>query len=93
MDAELRTRILAAAQCLRAHGATEVYLFGSARTDQMRDDSDVDLAVTELPPGAFFRAMAEASRIVGRHVDLLALERYPELARELHAAGELDRVA
>jgi predicted nucleotidyltransferase len=77
MDEALRIRIREAAQRLRERGAVAVYLFGSARSGRMREDSDVDLAVSKLPAETFFRAMAEASRIVGRPVDLLALEQLP----------------
>jgi hypothetical protein len=45
---------------LKEHGAREVYLFGSAATDKMREGSDVDLAVTGLPPERFFE------RCIGR---------------------------
>lgn len=93
MDPALRDRILEAARLLQAQGATAVYVFGSARRDRLRDDSDVDMAVAGLPPAVFFRVMAEASRIVGRPVDLLVMERHPELARQLMKSGELDRVA
>lgn len=74
-------------------GAKEVYVFGSATTGRMRQDSDVDLAVGGLPPEVFFAALAEAMQIVGRPVDLLALERHPTLAAELFRSGELLRVA
>lgn len=93
MDADLSQRIRAAATLLMSRGATEVYLFGSVATGRLRDDSDVDLAVVGLPPEVFFRAMAEASRIVGRPVDLLALDRQPAIAASLRRSGELQRVA
>lgn len=93
MDADLQHRIEAAARRLVEHGATAVYVFGSAVTGHMRRDSDVDIAVTGLPAAVFYRAMAEATRIVGRPVDLLALDRGDELARSLMASGDLQRVA
>ena len=93
MDAELTRRIREAAEHLVSLGATAVYVFGSVLDDRLRDDSDVDLAVSGLPPLVFFEAMAEVSRIVGRPVDLVSLERQPAVAESLHASGVLQRVA
>ena len=56
MDAELKQRIEKAAAVLKAAGAREVYVFGSAVTGDRRPDSDVDLAVAGLPPQKFFAA-------------------------------------
>jgi predicted nucleotidyltransferase len=93
MGPELLERIRLAAARLVERGASSVYLFGSMTTGRAREDSDVDLAVVGLPPQIFFAALAEATRIIGRPVDLLALERHPELAEELFRSGELQRVA
>jgi len=93
MDQQFRDRIQEAAQLLRKRGATAVYLFGSVVHGTLREDSDVDLAVTGLPPEVFFRAMAEAARIIGRPVDLVALDRDDEVASSLYRSGELQRVA
>lgn len=93
MGPELLERIRLAAARLVERGASSVYLFGSMTTGRAREDSDFDLAVAGLPPQIFFAALAEATRIIGRPVDLLALERHPELAEELFRSGELQRVA
>ena len=92
MTKELEDRIREAACRLIEHGATEVYLFGSACRGQLREDSDVDIGVIGLPPRVFFRAMAEVSRIVGRSVDLLALDRGDEIAKSILRSEELRRV-
>lgn len=93
VEAELERRILAAAQRLRQRGATAVYVFGSVLTGHIRPDSDVDLAVEGLPPSVFFRAMSEASRIIGRPVDILDLDRGDTIAAHVLDSGELNRVA
>lgn len=93
MSADLYERIRLAAARLVERGASSVYLFGSMSTGRAREDSDVDLAVAGLPPQIFFAALAEVTRIIGRPVDLLALERHPQLAEELFRSGELQRVA
>ena len=91
MQPELMSRIQRAAMRMVERGATAVYVFGSAATGEDREDSDVDIAVSGLPPTVFFRAMAEASRIVGKDVDLFALED-DELSRSLASSGDLQRV-
>ena len=58
MDEQLRSSIQRAAAVLREMGAREVYLFGSAARGKLRPGSDVDLAVSGLPRGLFFRAMS-----------------------------------
>ncbi len=55
--------------------------------------SDVDLAVSGLPPKVFFRAMARARDILGREVDLVCLEDDNPFTRYLKEEGELERVA
>jgi predicted nucleotidyltransferase len=57
----LRNSIDAAADILKAFGVTEVYLFGSAAHGSLRPDSDVDLAVSGIPPAVFFKAASKAA--------------------------------
>jgi len=40
---------------LKSSGAKTVYVFGSAAKGTMRNNSDVDLAVSGLPPRIFLR--------------------------------------
>ena len=42
---EIITRIRKHADAIRAEGATELYLFGSAARDEMGDQSDIDVFV------------------------------------------------
>lgn len=93
MTDELKGRIALAAEALKKAGAREVYLFGSAATDLLREDSDVDLAVSGLPPRQFFRAMGQASRILHRPVDLVDLDETNPFTEYLKKEGELLRVA
>lgn len=93
MDDEFSKAIQRAAAALRQFGAREVYVFGSAASGTLRGESDVDLAVSGLPPEAFFRAMARAGDILGRQVDLVDLDEDSPLTRYLRDEGELQRVA
>ena len=93
MDGDLEQRIKSAADVLRAHGAVEVYVFGSAATGKLREHSDVDLAIVGLPPEIFFQAMADAADILGRPVDLVDLADGGPLVDYLKRKGKLQRVA
>jgi predicted nucleotidyltransferase len=92
MTDEMKGLVEKAASALKAVGAKEVYVFGSARKGTMRPNSDVDMAVSGLPPEVFFRAMAKASRALGRPVDLIDLDEDNDFTRYLKKEAELQRV-
>lgn len=69
-------------------GAREVWLFGSLVDGPRHAAFDVDLAATGIPPERHFAAIARASQIVGRPVDLVALETAPPaLAQRIRTRG------
>ena len=93
MDEKLRQSIEKAAQTLKAFGAREVYVFGSAATGTLREDSDIDLAVSGLPPRVFFMAYAQAhDALAGKEMDLVDLDQDSPFVRYLKEEGELKRV-
>ncbi|MGD0007924.1 MAG: nucleotidyltransferase domain-containing protein [Terriglobia bacterium] len=92
MTDEVNRLVDKAASGLKAAGAKEVYVFGSASKGKMRPNSDVDIAVSGLPPEVFFRAMAKASRALGRPIDLIDLDEDNPFTRYLKKEGELQRV-
>ncbi len=92
MTDELKGLVDKAASALKAVGAKEVYVFGSARKGKLRPNSDVDLAVSGLPPEVFFRAMAAAHDALGRPLDLVDLDDDNDFTRYLKSKGELLRV-
>jgi predicted nucleotidyltransferase len=53
MTGEINRLVEKAASVLKAAGAREVYAFGSALRGELRENSDLDLAVSGLPPEAF----------------------------------------
>jgi predicted nucleotidyltransferase len=93
MTDELAQRVKQAAQVLIAAGAREVFLFGSAATGSIRKGSDIDLAVTGLPPEVFFLAMGEAGDILQHSLDLVDLDEDNPFTRYLKEEGELVRVS
>ncbi len=92
MNASIEIQIQRATAVLKAAGAREVYVFGSAASEKMRSDSDVDIAVSGLPPDVFFRAMSDAERALGRPLDLIDLDEDNPFTRYLKSEGELLRV-
>ena len=77
---------------LNAAGAREVYLFGSAAKGSLEPDSDLDLAVSGLPPALFYRLGARVSDLLGRTVDLTDLDTPTPFTRYLREENELVRV-
>jgi len=74
----------------RVYGARKVILFGSLVRGDARPDSDIDLAVEGLAPADTFRALARATGVAGRHVDLVPLEdARPEVLAIIAREGEV----
>jgi predicted nucleotidyltransferase len=92
MNEDLRHLIELVAGKLKAAGAREVYVFGSAAKGSLEAGSDVDMAVSGLPPEAYYRAAAAASDILGRPLDLVDLDEDTPFTRYLKAENELVRV-
>ena len=85
--------IRAVADCLKQSGAREVYIFGSAAGGTLREDSDVDLAVSGLAPEKFFEAMGRASDLLDRPLHLIDLDEDNLFTAYLKKKGKLCRVA
>ena len=81
-----------AAAELKIAGAREIYVFGSAAKVTDDDSSDLDLAVSGLPPAVFYRMGARVSDLVGRSVDLIDLDISTPFTRHLRTENELVRV-
>jgi predicted nucleotidyltransferase len=71
-------------------GAKEVFLFGSALSDDFRDYSDIDLAVAGLPREHMYRVEAEIERMLaGMPFDLVYLETAPDyLGQKIRKEGK-----
>jgi uncharacterized protein len=92
MGEELKSLIQKAAAVLKEAGAKEVFLFGSTAVGKIRENSDIDMAVSGLPPEAFFKAMGEAADILGRPLDLIDLDEENPFTQYLKEEKELLRV-
>ncbi len=85
-----RSRLPDAVTCLRqCYGARLIVLFGSVANATCHVDSDVDLAVSDLEPVLYFKALADLMAIFEGPVDLVRLEEAPPSLREcIDAEGE-----
>jgi predicted nucleotidyltransferase len=93
MTPQEKEAVAKAARLFRELGASQVFMFGSAVKGQLRADSDIDMAVSGLPPRVYFSAINQASDLVGRPIDLTDLDDDTPLVRYLRASGDLVRVA
>ena len=93
MTEDISQVIQQTAAVLKASGAKEVYIFGSAARGTLDEGSDVDFAVSGLPPQAFFKALSAAGRISLGPLDLVDLDEATPFTRYLKEEGELKRVA
>ena len=91
--AAIQQAIEQAAAILKAAGAEEVYLFGSAVEGPLHPHSDIDLAVAGLPPDRFFQAMGQTLLVLPRPLDLVDLDTDTPFTRYLKQKGRLHRVA
>lgn len=92
MEDRLKLLIERAATALKTAGAREVYVFGSVAKGAMHAASDVDIAVSGLPPEVFFKTLGIVEDILRRPVDLIELDDITPFTRYLKEEGELVRV-
>ncbi|MDE3100335.1 MAG: nucleotidyltransferase domain-containing protein [Verrucomicrobiota bacterium] len=92
MSTETDKLIKRAAAELKSAGAREIYVFGSAARGTGDAASDLDLAVSGLPPSVFYRMSARISDLIGRSVDLIDLDISTPFTRYLRTENELVRV-
>jgi predicted nucleotidyltransferase len=92
MSTTARALIERATGALKEAGAREVYVFGSAARETDAEASDLDLAVSGLPPAVFYRVGARLSDLLGRSVDLVDLDVNTPFTRYLRLENELVRV-
>jgi predicted nucleotidyltransferase len=93
MNEDIAQVIQQTAAVLKASGAKEVYIFGSAAKGTIQEGSDFDFAVAGLPPQEFFKALSAASRVSSGPLDLIDLDEATPFTRYLKEEGELRRVA
>lgn len=73
-------------------GAREVYLFGSIASGHAREDSDLDFAISGLPPERFFKTVGEMDEALRCQFDVVDLDELTPFVQFLKNEGELKRV-
>jgi predicted nucleotidyltransferase len=81
-----------AVKILRAAECTDIYLFGSLAGEQIRPDSDIDLAIRGCPQGKFFELIGQLLFELDHPVDLICLDHQDAFATFLEEHGELIRL-
>jgi uncharacterized protein len=92
MTAELDELIHKAATVLKSFGATDVYLFGSVAKGTNNEYSDIDLAVSGIPPEKFYMAMGDTFGAIKREIDIIDLDEENSFVEYLKSHGKLQRV-
>ena len=89
---EARQRAVACAHLLtHEFGAKSVYLFGSLAEGRFHAHSDIDLAVEDIAPHLYFKALAKLHRISGGFaIDLVPLEEHTSKEAILKEGERLD---
>jgi predicted nucleotidyltransferase len=82
-----------AIEILKKEGCSEVYLFGSGAVGNVRDDSDIDLAVRGCPPARFFHVLGMLLMELERSVDLIDLDAPNAFVQYLLKEEKIIRVA
>ena len=74
---------------LKWAGCTDVFLFGSLATGNIRGKSDIDLAIRGCPKGKFFHLLGRLLLDLDYPVDLVNLDRQDAFAHHLEKEGGL----
>ena len=78
-----------ATSLLKSEGCEAVYLFGSLVTGNIRDDSDIDIGISGLPPQKFFGVYARLDRELSNKVDLVDFDLNKDFYTLLDSLGEI----
>lgn len=92
MTDELNELIHKAAAILKSFGATDVYLFGSVARGTDNEHSDIDIAVSGIPPESFYKAIGDTYGAIKREIDIVDLDDKNSFTKYLKTHGELQRV-
>ncbi|MGD8626256.1 MAG: nucleotidyltransferase domain-containing protein [Anaerolineae bacterium] len=87
-----RKDINRAVEILVTGGCSQVFLFGSVREGNVREDSDIDLAVRGCPQGRFFYLWGKLMLELDRSVDLINLDGQDAFGHYLEKEGELIQI-
>ncbi|HLG31230.1 MAG TPA: nucleotidyltransferase domain-containing protein [Candidatus Brocadiales bacterium] len=89
---DLQNDISQAIRILKEGGCSEIFLFGSGVTGNVKERSDIDLAIRGCPKGYFFHLLGRLLWELNHPVDLVNLDTQDTFAQHLQKEGMLVRV-
>lgn len=81
-----------AVKILKEAGCTDIFVFGSLAEGEVREGSDVDLAVRGCPSGQFFHVWGKLLLELDHLVDLVDMDQGDDFAQYLEKEGGLRQV-
>lgn len=81
-----------AVKILKEAGCADIFVFGSLAEGEVREGSDVDLAVRGCPSGKFFHVWGKLFLELDHSVDLVSLDRNDDFVRYLEKEGCLQQI-
>lgn len=88
----LQEDVSRAVRILKEAGCSEIFIFGSGVTGEIRDGSDIDLAIRGCPQGHFFQLLGRLLWELDHTVDLVNLDTHDAFAQFLLKEGVFVRV-
>lgn len=78
-----------AVKILKKEGCKDIYLFGSLAEGDVKEESDIDLAIKGCPSGKYFNLIGKLMLELDHSVDLVNLDKDDDFASFLTTEGEL----
>ncbi len=88
--ADYQQNIQKAVQLLKAEGCEQVFLFGSLAHGEVRQGSDIDIAIRGYPPERFFQLIGKLLLTLDYSVDVIDLD--SDFGCYLQQHGELVQI-
>lgn len=92
LKASYQQNITKAVQLLKAEGCEQIFLFGSSAQGNIRQGSDIDIAIRGYPSEHFFQLMGKLLLALDYPVDLIDLDSQDEFGQYLQQHGELVQI-
>jgi predicted nucleotidyltransferase len=89
---EYQQDIDAASDLLKSEGCKAIYLFGSLVTGRRHKYSDIDIGISGLPEGKFFKVYAKLDDRLTREVDLVDFDENKDFFALLDSLGEVVKI-
>lgn len=81
--------IIRAIEILKEAGCREIFLFGSLVDGEIRDGSDIDLAISGCPAGLYYNILGQLLLQLNHQVDLIDLDNEDGFVKHLKKEGKL----